>query len=216
MRCKVFGDSDTQKLYFKAMDKGLFKKEVWRPLFGHEKDYAISNKGRVKSLDRIITYTDGRNYRYPEKIRKTYKDKDGYLSFCLHNHGHHLTLKVHRMVLLSFIGNENNLPEVNHKNGKKDDNYLENLEWITSSDNKTHAYRAGIRKPRVRFNPRKGKNHPACKTLIAYKDGIEIKRYTPISEAIKDGIRLGTLYRQMKNGKAYKGLTFKKVEYEPS
>jgi hypothetical protein len=192
------------------------KEEIWNPLFEHEEEYAISNKGRVKSINRIVTYTDGRKYSYPERVLKTCKDSDGYLLFGLHNHGNHRTLKVHRMVLLSFIGNENNLPEVNHKNGRKDDNELENLEWVTSSDNKKHAFKIGLTNPSLNVKPKKGIEHPSCKTLIVYKDGIEIKRYTPIAEATKDGYRLGTMFRQMQRGSTYKGLTFKRVEREAS
>lgn len=74
-------------------------------------------------------------------------DTQGYLRFCL-SRGHRGTsimLKVHRLIARTFIPNPDSKPFVNHKNGIKDDNRVENLEWISSRDNQLHAYQTGLK-----------------------------------------------------------------------
>lgn len=64
------------------------------------------------------------------------------IKLCANNKEKHFS--VHRIIALTFIKNPNNLPEVNHKNGIKTDNRIENLEWCTKSENIKHAYRVGL------------------------------------------------------------------------
>jgi hypothetical protein len=109
--------------------------EVFKTIKGFE-NYEISNLGNVKSLNY--------NRTKKEKLLKKCNDSDGYEVVILCNKLGKKTLKVHRLVALHFIDNEDNKKEVNHINGIKTDNRIENLEWCTASENQIHAYKIGL------------------------------------------------------------------------
>lgn len=111
-------------------------KEIWKDIKGYEGHYQVSNIGRVKSLDRIIYtkyYYRGRKQK--GEILKLQKDKDGYVVCPLKKEGKSYILKVHRMVAKAFIDNPNNYSCVDHINGIRDDNRVENLRWCTNKQN---------------------------------------------------------------------------------
>ena len=114
--------------------------EVWKDITGYEGLYQVSSLGRVKSLERFKL--DGR--RCAERIMKPSADLGGYLSCELCNDGRGKRFLIHRLVAEAFLQNPDNKREVNHINGIKSDNSIENLEWSTSSENTIHAYRHGL------------------------------------------------------------------------
>ena len=118
--------------------------EIWKDIPGYEGYYQVSNQGVVKALERTYKQFNGLtgnyNYRvYHEKVMFVEEDKDGYLKTRLSKDGKQKKFFVHRLVAMTFIPNQENKPEVNHKDGIKKNNGSENLEWVTTSENQRHA-----------------------------------------------------------------------------
>lgn len=119
--------------------------EIWKPVVGFEGYLEVSDKGRVRSLDRTITVKGGnRTYKKPCKGKMksmNINPQTGYYQIGV-SHGKHLT--VHRLVAEAFIENPEGKPTVNHKDGNKLNNCVENLEWATYAENDRHARESGL------------------------------------------------------------------------
>lgn len=112
--------------------------EIWKDITGYESLYQISNKGRIKSLQRFVTSKNGSKQLIKEKIRKTSVTTAGYEYVVLSSNGKCKTLLIHRLVAESFIPNPNNLECVNHKDENKSNNCVNNLEWCNYTYNNTY------------------------------------------------------------------------------
>lgn len=112
----------------------------------------------------------------------------GYLFFSICKDGQRKNMKVHRLVASSFIPNPNNYPVVNHINGIKADNRVENLEWCTYSENTLHAFRTGLLKPQITMKGRFGKLNPNSKSIkcINKITGEVIKIYDSKADASRE------------------------------
>jgi DNA-binding XRE family transcriptional regulator len=116
--------------------------EVWRDIPGWEEMYQVSNKGRIKSLKRFVKRSDGRLQPIPEAILTG--DVGEYIRVYLRTPGYKIRKFVHRIVAEVFIPNPEGYRTVNHLNGNKYDNNVDNLEWASHSMNVLHAYENGL------------------------------------------------------------------------
>lgn len=121
--------------------------EIWKDLVGYEESYQISNLGNLKSKDKMVKSSNNSMACKKGQLIKTITRKHGYVEVCLCNKNKKKTFRVHRLVAISFIPNSENKKQVNHINGIKTDNRLENLEWCTSKENINHAFDVLKRKP---------------------------------------------------------------------
>lgn len=120
--------------------------EVWKDVINYEGFYQVSNFGNVRSLDRIIKYIDGRSRNEKGKVLNPYKGTKKYLYIDLKGK----SVSIQRLVAIHFLENPENKPTVNHIDGNKSNNHVDNLEWNTFSENNYHAWQTGLRKPNKR------------------------------------------------------------------
>lgn len=118
--------------------------EEFRNIPGFEGIYQVSNYGRVKSLYRIIEYSDGRKQPVRERILIPINN-GGYYAHTLRNITKHCVIRLHRLVAMAFIENPHNFNEINHKDANKLNNNVDNLEWCTHQYNMEHMFRLGLR-----------------------------------------------------------------------
>ena len=119
--------------------------EQWRDIKGYEGLYQVSNMGRVKSLSRIRKCGSNK-YIQKERIMKQQDRYNGYKKVQLYKDDY-VSFYVHRLVAEKFIPNPENKPQVNHKDSNISNNNLNNLEWVTISENSIHGYVYGNHKP---------------------------------------------------------------------
>jgi hypothetical protein len=152
----------------------MIESEIFKDIPGYECLYQISNLGRVKSYDRVVEYKNGSKRILKGKFISIFLDR--YYKLNLLKKQHYL----HRLIALSFIPNLDNKPCVNHKNGIKTDNNIDNLEWVTLSENSKHAYENNLWIP----NPRYGNYHGRSKKVYVYDlSGNFVREFEFIREA---------------------------------
>ena len=162
--------------------------EEWRDVVGYEGLYKVSNLGNIKSLIK-------------DRLLKPSEHNRGYLLVVLTKNHKHKHCYVHRIVAEAFIKNIESKTEVNHIDGNKKNNRVENLEWCTGIENMLHACETGLR------NVCK----PICVQIVS-KDGKVIKEFSSIGEASREtGVNIGNISKCC-NGycESAKGIIFRK------
>lgn len=170
------------------------------------KSYQVSNIGNVRSLDRIQKYRTGTTTTIKGKEMKKYLSIKGYVKVCLNSKKYNVINKhfsVHRLVALAFIPNTDNKPQVNHINGIKTDNRVENLEWCTHKENLIHAYKTGLLTKIHSFDFRR--TSLTKELVLEIRNLIENERFS--NRQISDKYNLSMLcIWQIKNRKTFKNI----------
>lgn len=157
-------------------------KEIWKDIEEYEGLYQISNLGRVKSLERYVITKHGYQLPISKKILKQITNKFGYKKVELNKNGKGKSYSVHRLVAKTYLKDYNENLQVNHVNGIKDDNRVENLEMVTASQNQWHSYHVLKTKPSMQGHF--GSNHVRSLKVKQYdKQGNYIKTWDSIIEA---------------------------------
>ena len=140
-------------------------KEIWKDVIGYEGLYQVSNLGRVKSLDKICGNRKG---VIKSKLLNFQDNGKGYKNVNLYNNKKNKCVYIHRLVAGAFLAKIEGKECVNHIDGNKSNNSLENLEWCTRSENMKHAYDNGLA---VQYE-RHGAKNPAAKVVIDIQSGV--------------------------------------------
>lgn len=150
--------------------------EVFLDITGYEGLYQISNKGRVKSLERKVTNPCcGGLQTIKEKILCT--GGSNYPKLKLRKNNKYKTYNVHRLVATAFIPNPQNKYCINHKDGIRTNNSVENLEWCSYKENTKHAFVTGLTTTK-----RGEKSHMSKLTDKQVKDLRQIKKHSNLSD----------------------------------
>jgi hypothetical protein len=118
--------------------------EIFKDIKNYEGYYQVSNFGRVKALQRIVNNHSGFKKELKEKFLNKNISKNGYYVVSLQVNCFKKTFKLHRLIAEAFIHKIPNKNFVNHINGIKTDNRIENLEWCTISENNIHSRKLGL------------------------------------------------------------------------
>jgi hypothetical protein len=174
--------------------------EVWKDVIGYEELYQVSDLGRVK---RKLGYQSKQ-----ERILKHIDNGTGYKCVCLSKHSKIKRIYVHRLVALNFLTNTEKKEEVNHIDGKKDNNKLTNLEWVTRSENHYHRYKV-LNQRGVNYGKTGDKNWRSKPVKKLDLNNNVIKIYPAVMEAMRQtGINESSIraciYGKQKTAGGYK------------
>jgi hypothetical protein len=138
------------------------EKEIWKNVVGYENLYLVSSFGRVLSL-----------FKNKNKILKQISHPLGYMKVNLYKDKKMKTFFVHRLVAVSFLNNEKNKNEINHLDGNKKNNNLNNLEWCFGFENIRHAHDSGLcEEQRKKTSIRLKNNKIKAKEVLDLQTGI--------------------------------------------
>lgn len=179
--------------------------EEWRDVVGYEGLYKVSNLGRVKMLERKVLANKSIK-TIKEHLIKQIKSPKGYLFVDLWTKNKNKRVGVHICVLMSFCPTNNSSLECNHINENRDDNRIENLEWLTHKENLNYGNRTQKHKQALLNHPKMSKG-----VILCDKKGNVIKEYPSMREVIRELHIGGKTLKDCCDGiREYKnGLTFK-------
>lgn len=164
----------------------------WRTINGYGGVYQVSDTGVVKRLHHVTISKKGVAMTFKEKRIKSFKDKYGYMHVCLQDGKKRINCQIHRLVISAFKQGDTSM-QVNHIDGNKKNNRIENLEWVTSKENIEHAIEHGLR------------GDPNRKPIQKFVNGKLVCTYVSVVEAAKEnGICRLSVFRSLR-GHTMKG-----------
>lgn len=173
--------------------------EEWRDVIGYEGLYSVSNYGRISSFGRVQIINGGGSGKYHEIVfpprllklhkHKTTNNRQPYLSVMLRDGYRHNRFLVHRIVAEAFISNPNKYPHIDHIDGNKQNNVVENLRWCTPTINMNNPHTKAIISNRCK--ERKAHNRRGVVCLSGDKI---IKKYESFSSVKEDGFSTSNVY----------------------
>jgi hypothetical protein len=170
--------------------------ELWKDIKGYEGLYQVSRNGVVKGVDRTLSWNATKTKQWKGKILKTIVDSLGYCRVSLCKDGKVKSHKIHRLVAETFLNGEGH---INHKDGNKLNNHLDNLEFCTIKQNNKHALNFGLR-------PKKYLRTIVCnETQELFTCQADVGRKIKISPVVVGAHLKGNI-------KHIKGLTYKYIE----
>jgi len=175
------------------------EEEIWREIPKYDGFYEVSTLGNVRSMTRRINV--GRGVRLViSKVLKQADTKDGYKCIVLKTKSHEMfNIRVHRLVCLAFLDNPELKPNINHKNGVKSDNRLDNLEWCTQSENVRHSYEMGFQKIKSGFTHDQAKLNPkevdSIRRLLGVMPQHKIADMYMVSQQLVSRIKCNLAYK---------------------
>jgi hypothetical protein len=164
--------------------------EIWKDIKGYEKYYEISNLGNVRRKSYLLS------------TNKTY---DGYQAITLCANKTQKTKTIHRLVAETFIENIENKPQVNHIDGNKSNNKLENLEWMTSSENVKHALKLGLKDKNWQDGEKNINSKLTEKQVLLIKEKLKNNKISVVYREYADIISYNTIYA-IKTGRLWKNI----------
>jgi len=169
--------------------------EIWRDIDNYIGYYQISTFGRVKSLLRRVPHPRSGMLTIQERLMKITIAKIGYPIVGLHGANGNKLHYVHILIGVAFLSNPLNRNEINHRDTKKANSYLSNIEYCTHSENMQHCYNNNLRVPPMGMLGKFGKDHHSSKPIIQYDlDGNFIARFNGGYEAGREtGTNKGNL-----------------------
>ena len=140
----------------------MSEQEIWKDVVGYEDIYQVSNFGRIKRVAKA-------KGAIPGHILKLQCNRNGYLVVHLNWRNNRKAFEVHCLVAQAFLCCPSSNHQVNHKNGVRTDNRVENLEWVTRSENALHAYRV------LGVKPERANGQDASAAKLTNKDVLQIR-----------------------------------------
>lgn len=155
--------------------------QIWKDIEGYS-NYEVGNYGdvRAKESSRIL--------------KKLIRGREKYLYVELYGEAGRKKKSIHRLVAIAFLSNPENKPQVNHKDGNRQNNDSSNLEWVTSSENNLHAFRVSGREPVKSHLGKFGADANNSQPVLCIKNNGEIIEFVSAKEASEN---LNISYRNL-------------------